>query len=59
MLAANAAMRALGAPLGLFDRPQPNLAWFTFLDPRAGDVFPDVDGLARHQVSDLRAARLR
>ena len=35
VLAANDAMRALGAPLGLFDRPQPNVAWFTFLDPRA------------------------
>jgi transcriptional regulator with XRE-family HTH domain len=59
LLAANDAMRALGAPLGLFDRPQPNVAWFTFLDPRAREVFPDLDTMAHQQVSDLRAARLR
>ena len=59
VLAANDAMRALGAPLGLFDRAQPNVAWFTFLDPRAREIFPDVDGLAHQQVSDLRAARSR
>jgi transcriptional regulator with XRE-family HTH domain len=55
----NDSWRALVAPLGLLERDEPNLAWFTFRHPRATEVYPDWDDVAAHQVSALRAASVR
>jgi transcriptional regulator with XRE-family HTH domain len=54
VLAANALCRALYAPV--FDDPTraPNLARFTFLDPRSRDFHPDWEGSANTTVSILR-----
>jgi hypothetical protein len=56
VLAMNDWWRSLVEPLGLLDGDVPNLARFTFLDPRAPDVYLDWDDVAAHQVSALRAA---
>jgi transcriptional regulator with XRE-family HTH domain len=56
VLAINTLGRALYAPV--FDHPArpANLARFTFLDPRATDLFPDWDEVAHGTVAVLRAA---
>jgi transcriptional regulator with XRE-family HTH domain len=59
VLAMNEGWRALVEPLGLLDGDVPNLARFTFLDPRAVEVYLDWDAVAAHQVSALRAASVR
>jgi transcriptional regulator with XRE-family HTH domain len=59
VLAMNEGWRTLVEPLGLLDRAVPNLARFTFLDPRAAEVYVDWDDVAAHQVSALRAASVR
>ena len=41
VLAANEPWEALAAPLGLLEPEQPNLARYTFLDPRAHATYPD------------------
>jgi transcriptional regulator with XRE-family HTH domain len=55
IVAANSLGRALHAPL--FDVPgrQANFARFQFLDPRAGDFYPDWEGAANITVALLRA----
>ena len=55
IVAANPLGRALHSPL--FDPPgrQANFARFQFLDPRAGDFYPDWEGAANITVALLRA----
>ena len=54
-LAANALGRALYADM--FDgQERPNSARFIFLDPRAHDLYPDWDSVARDVVAALRSA---
>lgn len=59
VLAANAAWRTFAAPLGLLEREHPNLAAFTFLDPRSRQAFPDWSAMADRLASDLRLADVR
>jgi transcriptional regulator with XRE-family HTH domain len=55
ILAANALARALFA--AWFDgQKHPNAARFLFLDPRAHDLYPDWNAVARDVVAALRAA---
>jgi transcriptional regulator with XRE-family HTH domain len=54
-LAANALARALF--VDIFDgQDRPNSARFIFLDPRAHDLYPDWDSVARDVVGALRSA---
>jgi hypothetical protein len=54
-LAANALARALF--VDMFDgQERPNSARFIFLDPRARDLYPDWDSVARDVVGALRSA---
>src|SRR5690606_29789133 len=46
----------LAAPLGILDGDRPNLARYTFLDPRARDALPDWDAVADDQVARLQVA---
>ncbi len=50
--------RVLGAT-GLLDGPEPNLARFTFLDPRSRVVFPAWSESADEQAAVLREAAIR
>ena len=59
VLAANEPWEALAAPLGVLEPEQPNLARFTFLDPRARATYPDWEAVADVRVSELRGADLR
>jgi transcriptional regulator with XRE-family HTH domain len=59
VLAWNDPWDALVRPIGLLDRPEPNLAWFTFGDARARSLYPDWDSIAADHSSSLRAASLR
>jgi transcriptional regulator with XRE-family HTH domain len=56
VLAWNRAWEQLVAPLGLLDEPEPNLARYVFVDPRAAAVYPDWSEAADEQVSRLRSA---
>jgi transcriptional regulator with XRE-family HTH domain len=58
LLAWNAAWGRLMAPVGLLDGPRPNLARFTFTDPRARTAYPDWAATADEQASTLRARML-
>lgn len=44
---------------GMIDDPAPNLARFTFLDPRSREVFPAWDESANEQAAVLREAAIR
>ncbi|HEX6416882.1 MAG TPA: helix-turn-helix transcriptional regulator [Acidimicrobiales bacterium] len=46
----------LADPLGILDGDRPNLARYTFLDPRARDAYPDWDTVADEQVAHLQAS---
>lgn len=59
VLEANTAWRTFAAPLGLLEREHPNLAAFTFLDPRARRVFADWSAMADRLAGDLRLADVR
>jgi transcriptional regulator with XRE-family HTH domain len=48
------AYRRLVGPLGLLDEEQPNLARYTFCDPRARDSYPEWARIADEQAADLR-----
>jgi MmyB-like transcription regulator ligand binding domain len=53
------AYAAIGGPIGILDHDRPNLIAFTFVDPRARDVYPQWDRVADEQVANLRSlARL-
>lgn len=58
LLAWNTAWGRLMAPVGLLDDPQPNLARFTFTDPRARTAYPDWAATADEQASALRSMSL-
>ncbi len=53
--AANARLVAIGGPLGMLDGDPPNLARWTFLDPRARAVHEDWEGCADARVQQLRS----
>jgi transcriptional regulator with XRE-family HTH domain len=59
VLAWTSAWESLVGPLGLLDDDPPNMARFVFLHPSAPSVFPDWDGAADTQVSQLRSASVR
>jgi hypothetical protein len=59
VLAWNPAWAALASPMGLLDRPVPNLAHYVFLDERARTVYVDWDLSADEQVNELRDASMR
>lgn len=42
-------------PLGILDRDEPNLLWFTFADERARAAYPDWDDIADEQAANLHA----
>jgi len=46
----------LARPVGMFDRPRPNLIRYTFTDERARTTYPDWDAIADEQVGNLQAA---
>ena len=54
VLAWNRAFERVGRPMGVLDGERPNVARFTFTDPRARSVFPDWDAVADDQVANLR-----
>lgn len=54
-LAGNRLGRALYAPIFVDPRRPGNTARFLFLDPRAGDFYPDWPEMARGMVATLRA----
>lgn len=57
VLAANDAWRTTVEPVGLLDaRPTPNLARYTFGDPRARTAFPDWERVADDVVGSIRRA---
>jgi len=56
LLAWNAAYDRLAGPLGILDGDPPNLARFTFTDPRAHTVYPDWGLIADEQVANLRTS---
>lgn len=43
-------------PVGMFDRPRPNLIRYTFTDDRARTTYPDWGAIADEQVGNLQAA---
>lgn len=45
----------LARPLGILDADEPNLAWYTFTDPRARAAYPDWDDVADGQAANFRA----
>ena len=55
VLAWNTAYERVSRPLGILDGQRPNLAWFTFIDPRAQSAFIDWNVIADDQVANLRA----
>lgn len=59
VLAYNPAWERVVGSLGVLDGPSPNLARFTFLDPRAREVFPRWVDAADEQVAVLRDAVIR
>ena len=56
VLAWNSAYERLAGPLGILDGGSPNLARFTFTDPRAHSVYPDWGLIADEQVANLRTS---
>lgn len=58
LLAWNTAWGRLIAPIGLLDGDRPNLARFTFTDPRARTVYLDWAATADEQASALRSMAL-
>lgn len=59
VLAHNEAWTSVMREVGVLDQPQPNLARFTFLDPRARDVYPGWEEAADEQAAVLRDAQIR
>lgn len=59
VLAYNPAWERVIGPLGLLDDPAPNLARFTFLDPRSRRAFPRWTDTADEQAAVLRDAIVR
>ena len=59
VVAYNAAWERIMGGVGLLDRPDPNLARFTFLDPRSRSVFPAWSDAADEQAAVLREVRVR
>jgi transcriptional regulator with XRE-family HTH domain len=59
VVAYNVAWDRVVGPIGLLDGDAPNLARFTFLDPRAKAVFPSWAETADDQVAVLRDALVR
>jgi transcriptional regulator with XRE-family HTH domain len=59
LLAWTDAYDRLARPIGLLDAEVPNLARFTFCDPRARTAYPDWEAIADEQVGNLRAGDLR
>ena len=59
VLAHNEAWATVMRPLGILDDPEPNLARFTFLDPRSRSAFPAWDQSADEQAAVLRDAQIR
>ena len=55
VLAWNSAFERIVGPVGVLDGDEPNLARFTFGDPRALSVFPDWSIVADEQAGNLRA----
>ena len=55
VLAWNPAFERIGGPVGVIDGDEPNLARFTFADPRARSAFPDWGMVADEQAANLRA----
>ena len=51
----NTAFERIAAPLGMLDGDEPNLARFTFADPRAASTFVDWSAAADEQAAVLRA----
>ena len=56
VLAYTAGFRALATPTGLLDEDRPNLARYTFADPRARTVFPDWPTIANERAATIRTA---
>jgi transcriptional regulator with XRE-family HTH domain len=59
VLAHNQAWERVLGSTGVLDAPAPNLARFTFLDPRSRAVFPAWDESADEQAAVLRDAAIR
>jgi transcriptional regulator with XRE-family HTH domain len=59
VLAYNNAWAAIMRPVGALDEAVPNLARFTFLDPRSRKTYPAWSELADEQAAVLRAAAIR
>lgn len=59
VVAYNAAWERVVQPIGLLDGDPPNLARFTFLDPRAKTVYPGWTETADEQAAVLRDGRVR
>jgi transcriptional regulator with XRE-family HTH domain len=59
VIAWNEAWARVVTALGLLDDARPNLARYTFLDPRSRDVFADWNRAADEQVANLRVAEPR
>jgi transcriptional regulator with XRE-family HTH domain len=55
VLAWNQAFERIAGPLGMLDGEEPNLARFTFADPRAASTFVDWNTAADEQAAVLRA----
>jgi transcriptional regulator with XRE-family HTH domain len=55
VLAWNTAFERIAAPVGMLDGDEPNLARYTFADPRAASTFVDWDTAADEQAAVLRA----
>jgi transcriptional regulator with XRE-family HTH domain len=56
VLASNPSWERLVRPLGMLEGDPPNLARYTFLHPKAPEVYADWSALADEQASRLRAA---
>jgi transcriptional regulator with XRE-family HTH domain len=56
VLAYTAGFRALATPTGLLDETRPNLARFTFADPRARKVYPTWPTVADERAAAVRKA---
>ncbi|HEY6737901.1 MAG TPA: helix-turn-helix transcriptional regulator [Actinopolymorphaceae bacterium] len=56
LLAYTSGFEQLVRPLGLLDRPEPNLPTFVFTDQRARSAFPEWDRLADELAQDLAVA---
>ena len=59
VLAFNVSWSRLVGPLGMLDGDSPNLARYTFLHPRAHEVYADWSTIADEQASRLRSATVR